>query len=255
MDHKISIVGDSATISLLPSGSDIRILADIKTRKDSRNLVDVGRYVVNATKTDDSLLTIHSATRYINHAVPRSRPPSLCGFRSFCFWNHRTRKISFSEKEVDGHCITRSSHRHKRCSEGKDGKRCIVYPLPRREAMKQEWYTLGAAILGGGGIAGIINAVLSRRASIAEARKVEISGELQIVDAAKDLVALLRTEINTLASRVDALETDKTSLREEVRLLHMENRELKEENKKLNLRVDELHTENEDLKARLTSME
>lgn len=112
--------------------------------------------------------------------------------------------------------------------------------------MNSEWPTILGAFIGGGGITAILNVITSRRVKRAEARKIEVSGELQIVDAATGLVTLLRDEITKLSSRVNDLESDKKELRKEIAELHRDNESLREE-------MQLLRTENTLLKLELDS--
>lgn len=90
------------------------------------------------------------------------------------------------------------------------------------------------AMVGGGGLAGVLSAIFSKR-------KHEVMAELQIVDSATGLIATLREELNRLQARVEHLE-NKTQ-------------QLESENDTLEKRITALHTENVALEFRCAELE
>lgn len=100
--------------------------------------------------------------------------------------------------------------------------------------------TIGASLIGGGGIAGVIGVWLSRKKKHAEGRSIEIKGELQIVDSALKVAETLREDLIRLTARVSELETRNDTLQAEIdglerqlQTLKLENGQLRQENERL----------------------
>ncbi len=108
------------------------------------------------------------------------------------------------------------------------------------------WAALAAA--GGSGLTAVISYWSLRKKNLADARSVEIKGELQVVGAATELVEVLREDLKRLHERVRELEDKNKELREEMDDLRKENRELHRD-------VEEVRTENQQLKWRCDNLE
>lgn len=75
---------------------------------------------------------------------------------------------------------------------------------------------LGTAVAAGGTLSALVSMVATRRRTRAEARSVQVRGELAIVDTATSLVETLRGEIDRVSHRVKTLEGENRQMRVEL---------------------------------------
>lgn len=116
--------------------------------------------------------------------------------------------------------------------------------------MDPNWIAVLATIIGGGGLAGLVSALISKRKVKAESRNLEIKGELAIVGAANELVTMLKEEVSRLQERMTHNEESIRALREENHRLRHEVSELKAENFRLRERLKQVEEFEDEIKAR-----
>ena len=108
--------------------------------------------------------------------------------------------------------------------------------------MKDGWENIALAIIGGGGVTGVLTALLTKRKHSAEGRSLEVKGELQIVSAATEVVEMLKEDLKDIRKRLDELERENRELKKKVGVLKIENKRLSE-------RCENLEKENERLRG------
>lgn len=105
--------------------------------------------------------------------------------------------------------------------------------------------TIGAAVLGGGGISAIVTAWAARRKATAESGRIEIGGHIEITDKT---LTMLHAELERINQRSKELE-------DRVAALEAERLTLAEENTKLQLRVAHLEQEIDMRDTRIAHLE
>lgn len=113
---------------------------------------------------------------------------------------------------------------------------------------------IAATVLGGSGIAGVLSLLISRGKIAAEAKAINVKGELQIVDAANSLVGILREELDRLLERVNSLEQKQTALEAENSDLKVQIEALHRENVGLASRCEGLERENRSLRQKIREL-
>lgn len=112
-------------------------------------------------------------------------------------------------------------------------------------------FTLVASLVGGGGISAIIAALISRRKNKAEARVLEVTGDVKIVDAAMGLVEKMQEDMERMERRIENLEEEKAHQQELIEELRGEIKELQADRDSLRERCKALEEERESLKQQL----
>ena len=128
----------------------------------------------------------------------------------------------------------------------------------------QGYINIAAAVLGGGSLAALLQTWLNRKRPRAEVRSLEVKGELQIVDAATEMVSVLREEVKRLSAKqleqqkqIDGLRQENATLREQERKSHdmweLKYNSLRSHYHELQGKFDQLEKENAELKVKLES--
>ena len=116
--------------------------------------------------------------------------------------------------------------------------------------------TILVGIFGGGVFGTIVTQFLQKKKYQAEAKSINLTGELKITDTVLQYsntlrgdVAKLKEEMSELRSKYETVNTAYQEIKTKHEILHKDYKEVKEENAGLKKRVEALEAENERLRS------